>query len=185
MHPEAPPGSSRLNHKWNLNSTTNLRYEGHWIQTPISGANIFVIMLFAFLCYSVLSSAASKAISVQATNISASSSCDDSRDCRTVWSIALSCIVTIIAWAWITVRPNIPYPVDKRGMRVWKRLLYTGRVFSERFSLFALGIICPEYILSFASNQRFAARDAAEGTGKSTVINIMVTILTNMTISKA
>lgn len=144
-------------------------------------------MLFAFLCYSVSNSAVSKAISVQAVNInaSASSSCDNSKDCRTTWSIILSCLVTVLAWAWIAVHPNIPYPLDKEGTQLWKRLLYAASVFSERFRLFALGLICPEYILSWAAKQRFAARSIAKDTGKSFIGIIMSINLTNKTYLKA
>lgn len=169
----------------NSNSTTHIRYAGHWIQTLLITVNILAIMLLFFFLYSdVLSGVTSKAISVRAINVGASSSCDDSKDCRTIWSVALSCLVTIITWTWITVRPNIPYPLDKQGMRVWERLLYTANVFSERFSLFALGLICPEYILSWASKQRFSARRIAEDTGKSTLAIIMSVTLTNINRSK-
>lgn len=36
------------------------------------------------------------------------SSCADLQDCRTIWNIVSSCIVTIFSCIWVAVHPNLP-----------------------------------------------------------------------------
>jgi hypothetical protein len=90
------------------------------------------------------------------------STCNGSDYCRTGWSITISCVVTILASAWIAIRPNVPYPIKKQRMKKWERFLYEARVFvTERVFMLVLFLLFPEFIVAYALRQRSAANHYA------------------------
>lgn len=74
--------------------------------------------------------------------------------CRTVWNIVTSCLITIFISTWISIHPNISYPVEKRDMKFWAKRFYEARTFFlEDVFLFTLTVFYPEYILAWAVRQ--------------------------------
>lgn len=82
---------------------------------------------------------------------SSSSSCDNS-NCRTIWNIIWSCLLTIFACTWVSVHPNIPHP-DKSG--------YT-MAFLRRLQFMILALITPELVIVWAMRQLLVARNLAK-----------------------
>jgi hypothetical protein len=75
-----------------------------------------------------------------------SSSCTDLNNCRTIWNIVWSCLVTTFACTWVAVHPNVPKPGQNANRRWYSRPLRRVRIM-----LYAL--IGPEFILFWAWRQ--------------------------------
>ncbi|KAJ7151317.1 hypothetical protein C8R43DRAFT_886872 [Mycena crocata] len=83
-------------------------------------------------------------------------SCDDINDCRKLFDIFWSCLVTVFACTWVSVHPNLPPPNLKWHARLWRRL-----------KLMLIAIIAPELMVGFAARQFFASRSYAKDFGIS------------------
>ena len=79
-----------------------------------------------------------------------STSCQDLRECRTVWNIIWSCLATLFACTWIAMHPNIPGPYEARSRLVLRRI-----------GLMVLGLLVPELVIMWAMRQWFGARKLA------------------------
>lgn len=73
--------------------------------------------------------------------------CKDIDNCRTLSTIILTCLTSLIAATWVSVHPNIPAP------RVGFVMLAL-----HRLKLMALAIIAPEVVAVWALRQRMVAR---------------------------
>ncbi|KAF8142788.1 hypothetical protein K438DRAFT_1634816, partial [Mycena galopus ATCC 62051] len=73
-------------------------------------------------------------------------SCDDLYHCRKLFDIIRNCLVTILAFTWISVHPNVPEPNQSSFALTLRR---------ARIMLIA--IIAPELIVVFAARQFLAA----------------------------
>jgi hypothetical protein len=74
------------------------------------------------------------------------SPCTDLGNCRTIWNIIWSCLVTIFACTWVAIHPNVPKP----GQNLRKRWL-------RRASIMFSGVIGPEFVIYWAWRQRVVA----------------------------
>lgn len=81
-----------------------------------------------------------------------SSSCNDIEQCRTRFSVVLSCLVTLFACTWVSLHPNIPSPQHRSLSR-----------FFHRLKLMVLALIAPEVIVVWALRQRLVARQLSKG----------------------
>ncbi|KAF9463615.1 hypothetical protein BDZ94DRAFT_1258701 [Collybia nuda] len=80
-----------------------------------------------------------------------SSTCTDIGDCRTLSSIILSCLATLVACTWASVHPNVPKPLIGR-----RKLVF------HRWRLMMLAVIAPEVIVVWALRQRMVASKLSE-----------------------
>ncbi|KAF7289140.1 hypothetical protein MIND_01375000 [Mycena indigotica] len=90
--------------------------------------------------------------------------CSDINDCRRLFDIIWSCLVTIFLCIWVSVHPNVPPPTPARpgkGARVWNRvkwsLLDGNRPLLHRFKLMVVALIAPELIIGLAGKQAIMA----------------------------
>ena len=77
--------------------------------------------------------------------------CSDIHNCRTIWNIIWSCLVTIFGCTWVAVHPNIP---DVEGK--W----FTAGL--RRLKLMAIALVAPEMVILWALRQWLAARKLAK-----------------------
>jgi hypothetical protein len=89
------------------------------------------------------------------------SPCSDLTQCRTIWDIIWSCLVTIFACTWAAVHPNIKVTYSKKPDSWFRRwFLYEPHQFiSKRVPLFITALLVPEYILSWAVRQHLVAKE--------------------------
>jgi hypothetical protein len=80
------------------------------------------------------------------------SSCKDIDDCRTLSTLILGCVATLVAATWVSVHPNIPAPNIGHIMLALHRL-----------KLMLLAIIAPEVIAIWALRQRMVAHRLSAG----------------------
>jgi hypothetical protein len=79
-------------------------------------------------------------------------SCTELGNCRTIWNIILSCLVTVFACTWVAVHPNLPIPTPgKTTTARW----YHGPLRRTRIMLYAL--MAPEFIILWAYRQQCTA----------------------------
>ncbi|KAH9961084.1 hypothetical protein BC827DRAFT_1376455 [Russula dissimulans] len=79
-----------------------------------------------------------------------SPSCND-LNCRSLWDIIRSCVLTIFLCTWVSVHPNIPSPDEG-----WPRVTI------RRMGLMLATLIVPEAIVAWALRQRLAASKLAK-----------------------
>jgi hypothetical protein len=80
------------------------------------------------------------------------STCNDLHECRTLWNIVWSSLITVFACIWLSVHPNIPAPDDSWGKKV-----------ARRVCTMVLALLAPELIVGWAMRQRIqASRIATE-----------------------
>lgn len=102
------------------------------------------------------------------------SPCHDLDSCRTTWGILLSCIITVLACAWVSIHPNSIHPVNPTETSILKRSNYTIRIFlSHILPIFALVFAFPEFVLAMAIKQRLAADKVAGRLRKFSIIKIL------------
>ena len=77
--------------------------------------------------------------------------CSDIHNCRTIWNIIWSCLVTIFGCTWVAVHPNIPNAEEKWFMAGLRRL-----------KLMVMAVIAPEMVILWALRQWLAARKLAK-----------------------
>ena len=79
-------------------------------------------------------------------------SCTDLGNCRTIWNIIWSCLVTVFACTWVAVHPNVPMskPGQKSNSHWYSRPLRKARIM-------LYGVIAPEFVIFWAWRQRCAA----------------------------
>jgi hypothetical protein len=83
-------------------------------------------------------------LDVAGADVETSGSCNDLRQCRTLWDILSSCCVTITLCSWIVVHPDI----DKKGS-----------VLLRKFMGAAEAALAPEWTVAWILYQRFSARN--------------------------
>ena len=67
---------------------------------------------------------------------------------RSIWDILWSCLATIFACSWVSIRPNIPGPNES-----WWRIII------RRLELMFWAVVGPEMIIGWAFRQWLGARD--------------------------
>jgi hypothetical protein len=73
---------------------------------------------------------------------SALSACGDINDCRTMWGIIYSCVITIFACTYLSFHPDVPDP------------RYTPwRIFALRICSVLIGFLIPEFVVAKAAWQ--------------------------------
>ena len=81
-------------------------------------------------------------------------------------NIIWSCLTTIFLCTWVSFHPNIPQPVNTRGLGGSKVLRIHGRRFiKDRLVPFIVAIIVPEWVLGVSLRQWFKARSLAKEHG--------------------
>ena len=85
----------------------------------------------------------------------AASSCTDLRNCRTIWNIIWSCLVTIFACTWVAIHPNVSRPEDSAHRPWHARPLRRARIM-------LLALIGPEFFIFWAWRQRLVASEKSE-----------------------
>lgn len=78
------------------------------------------------------------------------SDCPSSSDTRTLWGIIWTCGMTLFAWTWTAIHPNIPGTEEKKSTVLLRRL-----------SLMTRALFVPELIITWATLQLFSARQTA------------------------
>ena len=97
---------------------------------------------------------------------SASSSCKDYDNCRSLLSIIWSCITTIFLCTWVAVHPNVPKPVDTQEMDFWPKCVHvTSCFFKTKVAMFIYALLVPELVLAWAIRQRLVARKIVKTNG--------------------
>src|SRR5277367_981875 len=116
-----------------------------------------MIFLFVYLL-------STRALPVPAVGeTSAPSSCKDFDNCRSLLGIIWSCITTIFLCTWVAIHPNLPKPVDTRGMNILDKCVHGISCFcTNKLVLFICALLVPEYILAWAIRQRLMARKIAK-----------------------
>jgi hypothetical protein len=87
----------------------------------------------------------------QSIDQSAPALCSDIHNCRTVWNIIWSCLVTIFGCTWVAVHPNIPNGEEKWFVAGLRRL-----------KLMVIAVIAPEMVILRALRQWLTARKLAK-----------------------
>ncbi|KAJ7750000.1 hypothetical protein B0H16DRAFT_1844296 [Mycena metata] len=72
-----------------------------------------------------------------------SDSCDDIRNCRTLFGIVWGCLTTIFACTWISVHLNVPPPHKGWLFRHFRKL-----------PMMLAAVIAPEVVITFAARQK-------------------------------
>ncbi|TFK50292.1 hypothetical protein OE88DRAFT_1631560 [Heliocybe sulcata] len=80
-----------------------------------------------------------------------SDTCDNIDNCRTLYNIVWSCIVTIFACTWVAIHPNIPPQDAHWAHKLGRRVVTT-----------VYAIIAPECVVLWAAKQWFTSRRLAE-----------------------
>jgi hypothetical protein len=138
-------------------------------------------MLFLFLVHVLTTWASSPPAVPTVEFLSASSSCKDIHNCRTLLGIIWSCITTVFLCTWVAIHPNIPEPVvtepqDKdipepvitRVREFWHKCTHKiSSSFGDKILLFICALLVPEYILAWAIRQHLMARKIAKENGTS------------------
>ncbi|KAJ7639471.1 hypothetical protein FB45DRAFT_905695 [Roridomyces roridus] len=106
-------------------------------------------MLFFLLLTHILSSTA--APPADDPHRRSDDSCNDINNCRTLYGILWGCLVTIFAFTWVSVHPNVPPPHQSAIALFWRKL-----------KMMLIAIIAPEIMVGFAARQFFAARELSE-----------------------
>jgi hypothetical protein len=79
------------------------------------------------------------------------STCNDLHDCRTLWNIIWSSVITVFACIWLSVHPNIPALDDSWGKKVARRVCTT-----------VLALLAPELVVGWAMRQLILASNIAK-----------------------
>ncbi|KIK51327.1 hypothetical protein GYMLUDRAFT_181578 [Collybiopsis luxurians FD-317 M1] len=78
-------------------------------------------------------------------------SCNDIRQCRTLFQIVWSCVSVLIACTWVAIHPNVPSPQD--GVL---------RILARKVGLMIVTLIAPEVVVLWAARQWFSAKELAK-----------------------
>ena len=127
--------------------------------------------MLALLAVYHLTITGTNALPIQDANEPTSPQCVSLNNCRSMSTIVWGCLTTIFVCTWVTIHPNIPYPVNRENWSFWKKRQYDLRVlFSQGLPLFLLAVIFPEYVLGWAIRQRFVANQIVkEAKGEDSV----------------
>ncbi|KDQ59701.1 hypothetical protein JAAARDRAFT_126881 [Jaapia argillacea MUCL 33604] len=74
------------------------------------------------------------------------SSCDGIEDCRTVWTIIWSCLVTVMACTWVAIHLNVPSPREGFVSRTLRRI-----------GVMMMAVVLPEFVVGWAARQYIIA----------------------------
>src|ERR1700733_8059642 len=81
-------------------------------------------------------------ISSSVESSSVPSTCDDIHNCRTLWSIIYSCVVTVFACVYLALHPNVPDPTHRQ----W-------RMRAVRVCSTFIAFLAPELVVMGAASQ--------------------------------
>jgi hypothetical protein len=127
---------------------------------------VVTIMLFLFFLHTLGANAGS--IPATNDNQSTSDACNDINNCRKLSSIIWSCLSTIFLCTWVAIHLDIPEPVNVEGMTFWQRCrLGLRNVLTNKLPPFILALLAPEYILTWAVEQRACADQLVKDNGTS------------------
>ena len=85
---------------------------------------------------------------------------------RTQLNIVWSCLTTIFMCTWVSLHPNIPQPLDTRGLGRWKKLkIHVLRLIKGSLIPFIVAILVPEWVLGVSLSQFLMARSLAKKHG--------------------
>ncbi|KDQ59713.1 hypothetical protein JAAARDRAFT_175201 [Jaapia argillacea MUCL 33604] len=73
-------------------------------------------------------------------------SCNGIEDCRTVWTIVWSCLVTVMACTWVAIHLNIPSPSEDLANRTLRRI-----------GIMMMAVVLPEFVVGWAARQYIVA----------------------------
>jgi hypothetical protein len=125
-------------------------------------------MLLLFLVHLL----SAKALPVPAAkDESASTSCNDLNNCRSLLGIIWSCLTTVFLCTWVAIHPNIPKQVDLKDanfLRKCQHKIY--KFFQDKLPLFLFTLFIPEYVLAWAIRQRLMARKISKEYGTLLVL---------------
>ena len=114
---------------------------------------IMTILPWAILSYSSFVHASLPPVVLNSTRISTLDTCDISSTSgsRTLWNIIWSCSVTLSAWTWTAIHPNIAGQNDSKYAIIGRRLF-----------LMVLALFAPELLVTWAALQYFSARETVQ-----------------------
>ncbi|KAJ7700440.1 hypothetical protein B0H17DRAFT_1251388 [Mycena rosella] len=107
---------------------------------------IYDAMLLLFVIVHFLSKQPTTAQSLHARG--PADSCDDINNCRKLFDIVWGCLITIFAYTWVSVHPNVPPPDQSRLALLWRRL-----------KMMLIAVLAPEVMVGFATRQFLVARN--------------------------
>ncbi|KDQ59773.1 hypothetical protein JAAARDRAFT_632028 [Jaapia argillacea MUCL 33604] len=73
-------------------------------------------------------------------------SCEGIEDCRTIWTIVWSCLVTLAACTWVAVHLNVPSPNEGLVDRTLRRI-----------GIMLIAVVAPEFVVGWAARQYMVA----------------------------
>ncbi|KDQ59776.1 hypothetical protein JAAARDRAFT_126849 [Jaapia argillacea MUCL 33604] len=73
-------------------------------------------------------------------------SCEGIEDCRTIWTIIWSCLVTVAACTWVAVHLNVPSPNEGMVDRTLRRI-----------GIMMIAVVAPEFVVGWAARQYMVA----------------------------
>ncbi|KAF8318574.1 uncharacterized protein EI90DRAFT_2941737 [Cantharellus anzutake] len=80
-------------------------------------------------------------------SINISEACNDLRNCRTMWNLVYSCLLTIFTCVWTAVHPNV-VEGDRGDMNLEDEIMR-----NDRFGLMRSSLIFPELVVAMAWNE--------------------------------
>ncbi|KDQ59774.1 hypothetical protein JAAARDRAFT_126716 [Jaapia argillacea MUCL 33604] len=78
-------------------------------------------------------------------------SCEGIEDCRTIWTIIWSCLVTVAACTWVAVHLNVPSPNEGMVNRTLRRI-----------GIMVIAVVAPEFVVGWAARQYMVAGRVAK-----------------------
>ena len=106
--------------------------------------------MLLLLVYHNLALRAVGAIPITSGDENVSSTCFDLRQCRSIWSIIWSCLVTISLCTWVAIHRNMPDPTSQ-----WHSVTLA------RLGMAVWALLAPELILFWAIQQWLVAGEIA------------------------
>jgi hypothetical protein len=100
------------------------------------------------------------------------STCNDLHECRTLWNIVWSSLITVFACIWLSVHPNIPAPDDSWGRKAVRRV----------FTM-VLALLAPELVVGWAMRQRMQASNITKE-NKSRIYHIWTRLIINLSLQE-
>lgn len=104
------------------------------------------LLLVQALCLSIVRPKSLAILTTRAAN-----TCDDGKDCRTLWQIVWNCLSTLFLCTWVSIHPNIPGPHEH-----WAKILL------RRLGIMLALLIAPELMIAWAMRQKILARRLAK-----------------------
>jgi hypothetical protein len=120
-------------------------------------------MLLLFFLHSL----SARALPIPAANDeSASISCNDFNNCRTLLGIIWSCLTTVFLCTWVAIHPNMPEPPDSKDRNFLRSCQHKiSQFLHDKVLLFLFTLFIPEYVLAWAIRQHLVAREISKDYG--------------------